>query len=1033
MNPEWQAAAQDTLNALAGIGGKERSSQINFGQGDAGSRGEMGDLFLAVRKLAQQKSEQIDPTLREAFRGTVEGARMANRQWQEFTVDDRIANVRNSMRELIRRDGFTRKEEAEHRSAWNEIAAEYKLSANQAGELFKGAKAEARTAAERSRNQRTEPAPTTGSASRSRGLVGEVEQRATGTDGKPAASSGRAAVPDKGVTRAEYAPGDRVEVAGAKFEVVKTNEDGTVTLKNENGDQWDEMPDNRAWRKLAAAPAPRRAPQELPRRDDFIESRQREAVETAQRSLDAIRAKISQALRDLKINLPVGISPEQYLNVHVNERGRPNKELVALNRELTRAQEAVARAQKELQNRQDAIGTTRYTHGQVHRRLVESAIAEGKPVPPEVLADYPDLKPKGATANETQPQAPDVARKPSRFSFGELPNEPKGEVLGGGFGALQKAFDKLKAAPKDAPKTPADFDVSKYVGSIANQITPKMRQDGTVRNATIQLDPQGMREMADAANRLVDAQAKGDRAAMFQAKAQMDNVLMTAKRMQRRNDPLAKVRPELTEAQRWADDKYRDGRITEQHRDNVLNAAEAVRIAAKIGDVEAIQQARRNLRDARRDMANRGVAGRVGFKTLNAASQVARSAQALTFGSEWSYIFRQGGPISLNPLNMVNTAKAFQMAYHAQGSETGKPQGKLGAFSRLFPGAKGAEWVRDQLTNHPMYKDAQRAGLETAIGSGADEIYRDSVVGKLPWLKRTETANEAALDFLRLQEFGRYKKAIDAREGQSFIERQRAYEQAAEIINTLTGRTDLGDGKVKKAVEMLNGILSAPRLNVSRIKLLDPTRIVREIRANPAVGGRMAKDAMSVTATVAGALALGNYAGFWDVSLDPDDPDFAKARDGNTRYDVSFGMLPLLRLYFKTARYGYDMAKDAAQQTPRSERERKASGDKAGSAAKTFARGRLGPLYAYANDLWWGSNLIGEPVNLRQVPTLEKNSPARRLAIPLTYAEMGEMAAEGYKRQGMIGAGKGAAKATPAMVGIGVQQYDKTKKPSARR
>jgi hypothetical protein len=40
-----------------------------------------------------------------------------------------------------------------------------------------------------------------------------------------------------------------------------------------------------------------------------------------------------------------------------------------------------------------------------HRNLVEQAIREGKPVPPEVLADYPDLKPVEKTPQEIQPAA----------------------------------------------------------------------------------------------------------------------------------------------------------------------------------------------------------------------------------------------------------------------------------------------------------------------------------------------------------------------------------------------------------------------------------------------------------------------------------------------------------------------------------------------------------------------------------------------------------------------------------------------------
>jgi hypothetical protein len=42
-----------------------------------------------------------------------------------------------------------------------------------------------------------------------------------------------------------------------------------------------------------------------------------------------------------------------------------------------------------------------------HRRAVQEALAEGKPVPPEVLADYPNLKPPAP-----QPPKPPRSRRP---------------------------------------------------------------------------------------------------------------------------------------------------------------------------------------------------------------------------------------------------------------------------------------------------------------------------------------------------------------------------------------------------------------------------------------------------------------------------------------------------------------------------------------------------------------------------------------------------------------------------------------------
>lgn len=196
-----------------------------------------------------------------------------------------------------------------------------------------------------------------------------------------------------------FAGGDRVEIAEAQFDVVRTNADGSITLRNDQGDTWEEAP-SASWRKIDA-PTKKATASEAPeasRRDAYIEARQREQLETARAALAKARQAIQEHLQKAGVKLPVGISAEQYLSARVGEAKRPNKDLAALKRQLDGAQESVARAEKEMADTTGGLGSTRYTHGEVHRRMVESAIAKGKPVPAEVLADYPDLAPKTPAA-----------------------------------------------------------------------------------------------------------------------------------------------------------------------------------------------------------------------------------------------------------------------------------------------------------------------------------------------------------------------------------------------------------------------------------------------------------------------------------------------------------------------------------------------------------------------------------------------------------------------------------------------------------
>lgn len=613
--------------------------------------------------------------------------------------------------------------------------------------------------------------------------------------------------------------------------------------------------------------------------------------------------------------------------------------------------------------------------------------------------------------------------------------------LGLGF---EKLYDKLKGKPKDTPKTARTFDVEKFAEGIEKQLQPTTRPDGTVKAPVLPLTKTQQTEMVSALGKLGAAYQKGDRAAMFQAKAQIENLAAAAKRFHRRADPLNRLRPELTEARSKAEAKYADGKMAEDHKDAILAAADALEAVGKLQSPAGVKKARKELLSAQRDIANRGRVARAGYKAKDLAGETVRGVQSQVFGGEWSYVFRQGGLIALNPINIVNgnTFRAFQHAWHAQWRESANPTRAIGKFSKNVMRVKGAEWTRDQMLNDPDYEVAKRANLKMTLNDGAEEVYKDNWVTDLPWMKRTEAANEAALDYLRLHEFKRYKARIDKDTGKTWTQRQNDYERAAETINTLTGKTDLGEGKVKKAVDFLNGWMAAPRLNVSRVKMLDLSRIPREYYKSPDTAKQMAKDAIATVGFWAGAIALGNASGVFSSTLDYDSLDFGKVKFGDTRYDISAGLLPLLRLYLKSGEYGLNATNDLIRQTPATERARKASAGAAQQAAKTYVRGRLGPLAAYANDLWWGENMIGEPVTPRQIlsnPLTEKQNPVRRLAVPSTYGEAAEM---GYKygaqrkaegAAGMLKGGtRGVIGAAPGAVGIGVSDY-KAKPRGARR
>ena len=195
VNPEWTAEAQNTLNALAGLAGKERSSQIDFSEGarhgvtGKPTRSEFGEAFGALTRLARQKGERIDPNLRLAFEETGTRARSAQAGWQEFTVDERTENIRQSLYDTYREGKLDRAADKALRDSFQSIATEYGLSNNQSADLYRQTREEARRRAERAGSEPSRSAATTPS-------VAERGERVSGNRGRgESATSGRAAEP----------------------------------------------------------------------------------------------------------------------------------------------------------------------------------------------------------------------------------------------------------------------------------------------------------------------------------------------------------------------------------------------------------------------------------------------------------------------------------------------------------------------------------------------------------------------------------------------------------------------------------------------------------------------------------------------------------------------------------------------------------------------------------------------------------------------------------------------------------------------
>lgn len=139
------------------------------------------------------------------------------------------------------------------------------------------------------------------------------------------------------------------------------------------------------------------------------------------------------------------------------------------------------------------------------------------------------------------------------------------------------------------------------------------------------------------------------------------------------------------------------------------------------------------------------------------------------------------------------------------------------------------------------------------------------------------------------------------------------FESAAKWANIITGRGNLPTGKdplsqaVRSAEGLMNTLMFSPRLMLSRLAVLNPyvygrTAIAagKSKGATGAVGAFWAVHGLDIAAMAAmgGALTAGIKAAFGgDIEDDPRSSDFAQARIGNTRVDLTGG----LRTYLTTA------------------------------------------------------------------------------------------------------------------------------------
>jgi hypothetical protein len=305
------------------------------------------------------------------------------------------------------------------------------------------------------------------------------------------------------------------------------------------------------------------------------------------------------------------------------------------------------------------------------------------------------------------------------------------------------------------------------------------------------------------------------------------------------------------------------------------------------------------------------------------------------------------------------------------------------------------------IRNRPDFELMNESGLFlSCVGPEAEEAFASKLAQKIPGVRASDRAYSAALDSVRTQAWSNYVEAV-AKNPNTTPE---TYKAIAELVNISTGRgvvpildrSALG----KKIINALNVPFFSPRNTASKFNLISPRRIVANMLdpATRPVAYLQLRDATRGLATLGTTLGLMHFAGL-DAGLNPFSSDFGKVRVGKAVYDLTGEGY--------TVRYLAQMARTAVNET-RGKKARK--GASLTELTTRYLRTQLQPATGAAVDWWTGKTIEGKPVT--------SASAALDMITPFVVEDV----IKGFQAEGWLG----AVKATPGVLGVGVNFYDKT-------
>jgi len=342
-------------------------------------------------------------------------------------------------------------------------------------------------------------------------------------------------------------------------------------------------------------------------------------------------------------------------------------------------------------------------------------------------------------------------------------------------------------------------------------------------------------------------------------------------------------------------------------------------------------------------------------------------------------------------------------------------------FKSAFSQQEFDNWFYD-LKDDPRYDLMKELKLGIAdphspFLTAKEEAFMSGYAERIPiagrFIKGSERAYVQYLNKMRVDLFNRFIDRFEE-QGKSYDKYKKLYQATAKYVNNITGRGDLGG--LEQYAPIFNTLLFSPRLMAARVNMLNPYyfgRLPRELKiAYLKDMGTM----LSLGSIILGTMAL--YGATQDdedknkirVETDPRSSDFAKIRQGETRWNVWGGFQPYVRLMGQVTTGERKSSNTGSIQELDGEG---AFGTTRFDVMGSFLRGKLSPVPAMLIDFTSGRTATGEKVTLKD--------EALSHLIPLSIQGTVE-AWKQYGPKALLNVG------LPSIFGVGTQTYEQKKK-----